>query len=161
MCPDDREKLSFSELDRLRRERKGGGGGGERRPRGPGAEARRQQATQAYLKEADRLFTTAQGGAEGDAFARAVEAAHGTPELAEACRAYRDAVGLPDDPALLSLFLDADDPEIVAEAIRKLGERHASGEVQISRGIKSQLRVLEQSTDDDVAYEAEELLARL
>jgi hypothetical protein len=159
MCPDDREKLSFSELDRLRRERKKGGG--ERRPRGPGGEARAKQATQAYLKEADRLFTSAQGGAEGDALARAVQAAHGTPDLAEACRAYCDAVGMPDDPALLSLFLDADDPAIVADAIRKLAERQQSGEVQISRGIKSQLRVLEQSTDDDVAYEAEELLARL
>ena len=80
----------------------------------------------------------------------------------KALSSYERALQLsPDDPALLSLFLDADDPEIVAEAIRKLGERHASGEVQISRGIKSQLRVLEQSTDDDVAYEAEELLARL
>ncbi|HKJ24439.1 MAG TPA: hypothetical protein VKB65_06425 [Myxococcota bacterium] len=159
MCPDDREKLSFSELDRLRRERKQGGG--EHRPRGPGAEARSKQATDAYLKEADNLFTAAPGGAEGEALARAVRSAHGTADLADACRAYRDAVGMPDDPALLSLFLDADDPAIVAETIRALAEAHGAGRVQVSRGIKSQLRVLEQNTDDDVAYEAEELLARL
>ncbi len=159
MNSDEREKLSFSELDRIRRE--GRDGGGERRPRGKAAEARSKQATEGYLKEAGKIFTDAQGGAEGDALARAVEAAHGTPELAEACRAYREAVGLPGDLALLSLFLDADDPAIVAEAIRKLAEGHEAGEVQVSRGLKSQLRVLEQSSDDDVAYEAEELLARL
>jgi len=159
MCPDDREKLSFSELDRLRRERQRGDGGS--RPRGPGAQARTKQAAEAYLKEAGKLFTAAQGGAEGDALARAVHAAHGTPELAEACRAYRDGVGMPDDASLLSLFLDADDPGIVAEAIRTLAEGHAAGGLTVSRGIKSQLRGLEQSTDDDVAYEAEELLARL
>jgi len=160
MCPDDRGKLSFSERDRLLRERKQGGDG-EQRPRGAAAEARSKQATDAYLKEAGKLFTDAEGGAEGEALGRAVEAAHGTPELADACRAYRDAIGLPGDAALLSLFLDADDPAIVAEAIRKLGEGHDAGSIQISRGVKSQLRVLEQGSDDDVAYEAEELLARL
>jgi hypothetical protein len=160
MGADDREKLSFSELDRLRRERKQGGGG-ERQPRGPGAEARAKQATQAYLKKADALFSGEKGDAEGEGLARAVQAAHGTSGLAEACRAYRDAVGMPEDPALLSLFLDADDPAVVAEAVRALALGHESGRLQVSRGIKSQLRVLEQSTDDDVAYEAEELLARL
>lgn len=162
MCPDDREKLSFAELDRLRRERKaGGGGGGQQRPRGAAAQARSKQATEAYLKEAGKLFSDAQGGADGEALARAIEAAHGTPGLADACHAYREAVGLPDDPALISLFLDAEDPALVADALRHLAEGQEAGRIAISRGLKSQLRVLEQGTDDDVAYEAEELLARL
>jgi hypothetical protein len=160
MCPDDREKLSFAELDRLRRERKAGGGG-ERRPGGAASQARSKQATQAYLKEAGKLFSDAPGGAEGEALGRAVEAAHGTPGLADACRAYREGVGFPDDPALLSLFLDAEEPALVADALRHLAEAHDAGRIAISRGLKSQLRILEQSTDDDVAYEAEELLARL
>lgn len=159
MCPDDREKLSFSELDRLRRERKHGGG--EPRPRGAAAEARAGQATQAYLEEADKLFSGAHGGAEGEALARAVQDAHGTPGLTDACRAHRDALGLPDDASLLSLFLDADDPALVAEAVRQLAAGHEAGAITIARGVKSQLRVLAQSADDDVAYEAEELLARL
>jgi hypothetical protein len=159
MCPDDREKLTCSEIDRRRRER--GRGDDERRPRGPGAQARSEEATGAYLKEVDKLFSDAPGGAAGEALARAVQAAHGTPGLGDACQAYRDAVGMPDDPALLSLFLDADDPPIVAEAIRTLAAAHGAGTLQVSRGIKSQLRALAQSSDDDVAYEAEELLARL
>lgn len=159
MCPDDREKLTFSELDRLRREKDRGGG--ERRPRGAAAEARAEQATAAYLKEADKLFGSGPGGAAGEALARGVSEAHGTPGFTDACRAYREAAGMPGDASLLSLFLDADDPALVAETIRTLAAGHDAGSLQLSRGIKSQLRVLEQSSDDDVAYEAEELLARL
>jgi len=159
MGRDDREKLSFSELDRLRRERKQGGD--DPRPQGAGAQARSKEATSAYLKEVDKLFSDAQGGAEGEALARAVQEAHGTPGLREACKAYRDAAGMPSKPAMLSLFLDCGDPPLVAETLRALAAVHAEGAAPISRGIKSQLRVLAQHTDDDVAYEAEELLARL
>jgi len=107
VCPDDREKLTFSELDRLRREKDRGGGEG--RPRGAGAEARAKQATGAYLKEADKLFGGGtRGGAEGAELAKAVADAHGTPGLAEACRAYRETVGLPDDPARYTLCMHAE-----------------------------------------------------
>jgi hypothetical protein len=68
---------------------------------------------------------------------------------------------LPAEASLLSLFLDAEDHAIVAEAIRALAAGQADGSLQVSRGIKSQLRVLAQSPNDDVAYEAEELLERL
>ena len=159
MCPDDHGKISFSELDRLRREK--GQDSGERRPRGAAAEARSKEATSAYLKQVDKLFTDAQGGAEGEELARAVTEAHGTPAFTEACRAYREGVGIPTDAALLSLFLDAEDAALVAESIRALAAAHDAGSLQVSRGVKSQLRALEQKPDDDVAYEAEELLARL
>lgn len=159
MCPDDREKLSFSERDRIRRE--GGQGNGERRPRGEAAERRSKEATSAYLKEADKLFSDAQGGTDGEAAIKAVMDAHGTPGFTDACRAFRESVGVPATASLLSLFLDAEDVGLVAEAIRALGAGLESGDLEISRGIKSQLRVLEQSPDDDVAYEAEELLAKL
>ena len=155
---DDRRKLSFSELDRLRREKQGDG---ERRPRGAAAEARTKEATADYLKQVDKLFSTAKGGAAGEALVKAVRDAHGTPALTDACRALRDALGMPDDPGLLSMFLDTDDPGIVADAVRALAAGLEAGRFEISRGVKSQLRVLEQSSDDDVAYEAEELLARL
>ena len=53
---DDRPKLSWSEIDKLRsqapRDRS------EPRPRGKHAEARAKEATRAYLKDADRLFSS-------------------------------------------------------------------------------------------------------
>lgn len=155
---DDRPKLSFSERDRRRREKEQGY---DSQPRGAAAQARSKEATASYLKEVDKLFTDAKGGVEGEALAKAVEDAHGTPEFTAACIAYRDGLGMPTEAALLSRFLDADAPALVAEALRGFAAGHAAGTLEISRGVKSQLRVLEQSPDDDVAYEAEELLARL
>ena len=161
MGRDDRGKLSFSELDKLRRERGRGGSSREQRPQGPGAEARSREATAAYLKEVDKLFSDAKGGAAGEALAKAVRDSHGTPELAAACRAYRDAVGIPEEEGLLSLFLDAEDDGIVVAAVQALAAGQRAGTLEISRSVKSRLRVLAQSSGDDVAFEAEELLARL
>jgi len=71
----DREKKSFSELDRQRRE---GRGDGERRPGGKAAEQRSQAATKQYLQEIEGAFS---GGkkAEAEKLAGAMRDAHGTP----------------------------------------------------------------------------------
>lgn len=155
---DDRPKRTFSERDRLRRE---GGGDRERRPRGEAAEARMRQATSAYLKEADKLFSSAKGGAEGERLAAEIHKSHGTPELADACRAYLDALGPPRDPTLLGLFLDSGDNALVTTALRMLLELRREGALEPTAGLRSQLRVLEQDFDDDVAEAAEDLLAEL
>ena len=70
---------------------------------------------------------TGKGGAEGERLAREMREARGTPDLAGACRAYRDAVGLPEDPAQLSLFLDSGDPELVLAALGALRAAQAGG----------------------------------
>jgi len=51
---------------------------------------------------------------------------HGTAGLADACRAYRDALGLPADASLLSIFLDAGDPALVCAALRRRSRPVAS-----------------------------------
>ncbi len=158
MSNDDRPKRTFSELDRLRRE---GGGPGERRPRGKAAEARAKQATTAYLKEADKIFSSASGGAEGERLAGEMRKAHGTPDLAGACRAYLDALGVPGEAELLALFLDSGETDLQAAALRALLELQRAGSLQASAGLKSQVRVLEQDFDDEVAEAAEDLLAEL
>jgi hypothetical protein len=66
---------------------------------------------------------------------------------------------MPEDAGLLSLFLDADDREIVIAALQGLAAGRRAGRLEISRSVKSRLRVLAQDRDDDVAFEAEELLA--
>jgi len=58
----DRDKKSFSELDRQRRERRGAG---EPRPASPAARVRVESAKKQYLKQVDSLFSKAKGGAEG------------------------------------------------------------------------------------------------
>ena len=87
--------------------------------------------------------------------------ARGTPGFAAACRAYRDALGLPEDPAQLSLFLDSGDPELVLAALAALRAARAGGTLQPTSGLRTQLRLLAQDANDAVAEAAEELLASL
>src|SRR5262245_57679446 len=152
----DRDKKSFSELDRLRRERRGSAE--PKRAAGPAQQARLESAKKQYLKQVDGLFARGKGGAEGERLAAAVRGARGTPGLADACRAYRDCVGAPADAALISCFLDAGEPELVLAGLEALRAERAAGRVELTSGLRTQLRMLAQVSDDAVASAAEELL---
>jgi hypothetical protein len=153
----DREKKSFSELDRLRRERRGPAEG---RSASPAQRARLESAKKQYVKAIDAIFSKGKGGAEGERLAQAVRDARGTPELAAACRAYRDAVGAPADAGLIACFLDAGETEIVLAGLESLRAAREAGRVELGAGLRTQLRMLVQSPDDGVAGAAEELLER-
>ena len=154
----EREKLSFSELDRRRRE---GRGSGDRPPAGPKAGERSEAATRQYLKEIDGIFAKGSGGAEGERLTKAMRDAHGTPGLAAACREFRDALGVPDDPSDLALFFDCGDPEIIVAALEASRAMCEGGTLRPSSGMRSQLRMLAQHADDAVAEAAEDLLELL
>jgi hypothetical protein len=151
---DDRPKLSYSERDKLLRERRG-------RPSEPRSRAAREEqarASEQSLKEADSLFSIGRGGAEGARLATEMRNAQGTADLAPACQTYRDQIGMPLDPALLSLFLDTQDPDLVVAALEGLLEQKSSGSLEIRSGLRSQLRGLAQDRDDTIAGISEELL---
>ncbi len=154
----DRPRRSWREIDAMR---------GKSRhtsspePRGPAARERSRAATQHYLKQLDGLFSKAKGGAQGERLEKAVRDAFGTPAMADACRAYRDALGLPEDTGLLTLFLDARDPEILRGVLEALHAAQRAGKLRATSGLRTQLRLLLQEPDDVVAESAEELLAKL
>lgn len=147
---DDGRKLSYSERDRLRRE-------GGRPPSGR-ARAEDARASKAALAAADTLFTEEEGGQPGKAAAAAVRDAHGTPELATACRAYVEAVGVPSDRSLLSIFLDAGDKPLSISVLDELLREKAAGGAALEGGLRRQVRILAEDFDDDLASRAEELL---
>lgn len=151
-----RERLSWREIDKRR-------GGArpteERRPRNAAEQARASAAAKAYTKQLDAMFVKGKGGAEGERLARAMRDARGTADFGAACRAYRDAVGLPEETAQLSLFLDSGDPELVLAALAALSTAHGAGKLQASSGLRTQLRLLAQDANDAVAEDAEALLA--
>ncbi len=152
----DGDKLSFSERDRRRRE---GGGGDENRPQGV-SKFRQEQAANQYLKKLDGLF--AKPGAELEKLAAAVRAAHGTELLTDACRAYRDTAGCPSHPALIGMFLDSGDSELMVGVLESLIRQSGSGEaLELSGGLRSQLRMLVDGRDSVIAGLAEDLLATL
>ena len=153
-----REKLSWREIDQRR---SGARPREERRPQSPADQARAAAAAKAYTKQLDAMFVKGKGGAEGEKLARAMRDARGTPEFAAACRAYRDTVGMPEETAQLALFLDSGDPELVLAALAALRAAHASGKLQASSGLRTQLRLLAQDANDAVAEDSEALLAEL
>lgn len=157
---DDDRKLSYSELDKLRRERRSDDRGGRRQ--GKAAQARSDMATKQYLQDIDKLFSSAEGGTEGEALAKAVRDAHGTPELDDACREYREKFGIPKSPDLLSLFLDCRAPDLVIATLDALiALMGADDDFAVGRGVQSQLRTLAQGFDNDIAERAEEILEGL
>jgi len=154
----DRPKRTFAELDRMRRE----GGRRDDAPRGHVARVRQEKARRGALEEADSLFATDRGGPEGDRLAEAMRDAHGTPDLAAACRAYRDEIGtLPRSAELLSLFLDTGEEELVVAALEALLDLQNAGGIEVSGRLKSQVRVLSQDFNSAIADVAEELLEGL
>jgi len=154
----DRDRPSWSEIDRRR---SGTAAREQPRPRGRHAEARLERATREYVKELDGLFSGEQGGAEGEALAKAVRDAHGTPGLADACRAYREGVGWPVEPALVALFLDSRDVELVAGALEAFAEALRVGPVETPASLRSQIELLADDFDNRVAQAAEDVLELL
>jgi hypothetical protein len=152
----DGDKLSFSERDRRRRERALGSEGD--RPQSKEGRERSASASKQYLKEIDGLFAKGTKQEISD-LANAMRDAHGSEGLADACRAYAGAAGLPDDVALISLFLDADDRELALAGFDALRAAEDSGTLKRTAGLRSQLRILSESPDDSIAEAAEELLA--
>lgn len=152
----ERERLSWSEIDKLRDKARSQRG---ERPRGKQAQQRAARQTREALKDADSLFTSERGGAAGAALASAVRDAHGTPDLEQACRDYVAALGVPTSADLLSIFLDTRKRDLIVAALEMLYARKCAGELKMSGGLKSQLRVLAQEPDDDVAGLSEDLLA--
>jgi hypothetical protein len=150
-----RERLSWREIDR----RRGSARPSQPNPPSAAEKTREGAAAKAYMKQLDGLFVKARGGAEGERLARAMREARGTPGLADACRAYRAAVGLPDDAVQLSLFLDSGDAELVLTALAALRSAHAEGRLSPTSGLRTQLRLLAQDANDAIAEGAEELLA--
>lgn len=148
----DRPKLSWREIDQRRSQ--GSTNRGQRGPRGKAAEARAVEASRAYLKDADRLFSSP----EAEELAKAMRDAHGSPEFAPACHAYRVRLGTPRDPVLLSLFLDSGDADLVSAALEALLALAEGDGLEASAGLRSQLRLLAESPDDDIAGAAEDLI---
>ncbi len=131
------------------------------RPRNAAAQERSEQATQSYLKEIDKLFTSTGRSAEAESLIKQLRDAHGTPELPEVCRTFRDELGMPREAPLLSIFLDSNEAEFVIAALETLSTLQGENEIELGKGIQSQLRVLAQDFNNEIAEIAEEILEKL
>jgi hypothetical protein len=110
------------------------------------------------MKKLDGLFSEKKDSGEAQKLEAAVRAAHGTPKLAAACREYVEAVGLPTEVALIGIFLDCGEEELVAGGLLALKNGSQSGEIQLSPGLRSQIRMLAEDPSDEIAELAEEII---
>ena len=150
----DRPRLSWREID----QRRSGGRSQREEPRGRAADRARAEMKSDALKQAGSLFSLEQGGSEGAGLANAMRAAHGSDDFAQACREYCQTIGIPRDPALLALLLDSGDHELIVAALEAFHSTKQAGSFELTAGLKSQLRILQQERDDTVAGISEELL---
>ena len=152
---DEREKLTFAELDKLRR------GGDDPRGKPRGAEGQAKRASEQYKKELDSLFSDGPGGQRGEELAQAMRAAHGGDGFVEACRAYRDELGTPLEPDLLGLFLDTGDADLVVGALEAvLAALDAGAEFEATKSLRRQFVTLAEDFDARIADVAEEVVER-
>jgi len=142
---DDREKLSWREIDKLRdRSRHYSSEGKSFKER----TLRSDWAKKQHLREAEKFF---QGRKGTEAYKTAQAALHekfGTKEFQEALENFLKQFGLPDDWGTLLLVLDANNPQWVPKALAAAKEMYAKRSLIEQKGFKGKVKVLAMTTKD-------------
>jgi hypothetical protein len=156
----DRDKLTFSERDKLQREKRAEGG--SRRGRGGRAQQRSRWASNSYKRKVEeRLF-----GKKEDAPRRRLEErlreAHDTPNFLRVYREYAKTFGMPSSIDLLMLLLDLGEDREIVRVLEQLGDVVEDAPQEQRNLLRSRLRNLEMSASSDaVADAAADLLGQL
>ena len=156
---DDREKLSWREIDRQRdRSRHYSSEGRSFQER----TLRSDWAKKQHLREAEKFF---QGKKGSDEYKKAYTALHdkyGTPGFEEAAKKFILEFGPPDDWGTLILLLDAKDPGVAKAALGPVKELYQKRSPIEQKGLKGKLKVLAMTTrDKNLREETEKTLEGL
>jgi len=156
---DEREKLSWREVDQLRdRSRHVSGGRKSYQER----TLRSDWAKKQHLRAAEKFFKGRKGTDEYKAADAALHEKYGTPGFQEAAKNFLQQFGLPDEWGSLLLVLDFHDPKWVKEALAALKGMYAKRSLIEQKGFKGKVRVLVMTTTDKgVRLEAEKILEEL
>jgi hypothetical protein len=156
---DDREKLSWREIDQMRdRSRHVSGGPKSYQER----TLRSDWAKKQHLREAEKFF---QGRKGTDAYKAADIAMHekyGTPDFQEAAKNFLQQFGLPDEWGSLLLVLDFHEAKWVKEALAAMKGMYEKRSLIEQKGFKGKVKVLVMTTaDKEVRLEGEKILEEL
>ncbi len=156
---DEREKLSWREIDR-RRDRSRYAPKEEPKERAPSPRA--EWMKKQYRKEADKLFLGKKGTKKHQKAHGDIDRYHGTGQFEEIVKSYLDQYGLPDDWSTLSLLLDYSDPKTVQESLEAMRALYGSRPLMEKQGFKARLDILAMTaSDSDLRDFAEEMLKTL
>jgi hypothetical protein len=142
---DDREKLSWREIDKLRdhgRHVSGEGKGFKERT------LRSDWAKKQHLREAEKFFQGKKGTEAYKAAHSALHEKYATPEFQAAAKNFLEQFGLPDEWGTLVLILDLNDPKWVKEALVAMKGMYEKRSLIEQRGFKGKVKVLAMTIGD-------------
>jgi hypothetical protein len=175
----DRDKKSFSELDKQRRDRQRSGQPDRSEEGRSQKQLESSKAYNTYKRQLERAFD---GGGLPQAMKEklgetdvgktakarkaalvAITEASAPAQIIEALNAFRAEHGFPEDETVLAKLLELQDhPVIVAEALRTIATLHAAGTLKRGASLKARVKTVKMVIDDDeVVALATDLLTKL
>lgn len=156
---DDREKLSWREIDKRRdRTHHYSSEGKSFKER----TLRSDWAKKQHLREAEKFFQGKKGTEAYKAAHAALHEKYGTGDFQVAMANFLQQFGLPDDWGTLLLILDAHEPKWVQEALMVLKELYEKRSLIEQKGFKGKVKVLAMTTKDkNIRQECEKILEGL
>jgi hypothetical protein len=154
---EDRERLSWREIDQ-RRDRPGHQG--PKQPRVPKKQA--EKVRQQALAQAEALFKGKRALPEYKAALRKLESHYGTKKFGAYVKEFLEEYGLPEEWGALNRLLDYPDPVVVGEALKAMAAQAGARSRVEQQGFKGRLQVLAlTSPEGEIRRAAEEILAGL
>jgi len=153
---DDRERLSWREID----QRRDGSRHREKAPpRAPKAQA--ELMRKQFLAQAEAMFKGKRARPEYQTDLKKLEAAHGSKKFSVLAKKFLEEYGLPEEWGALTLFLDYEDPATVTEALQTMADQAEKRSRVEKQGFKGRLQVLAlTSSHGEIRRVAEEILAK-
>ncbi|MGA2954624.1 MAG: hypothetical protein ABSF48_02750 [Thermodesulfobacteriota bacterium] len=152
---EDREKLSWREIDQRRDRSSHVSGGKSYQERSLKSDWAKKQ----HLREAEKFF---QGKKGTEAYKKAYTALHekyGTPGFKEAAQKFIQEFGMPDDWGTLLLIMDINEPALVKDAIVAMKGMYEKRSPIEQKGFKGKLKILAMTAKDkSVRQEVEKIL---
>ena len=142
---DEREKLSWSEIDK-RRDRSRHVSGEKPSYK---KSKRSEWALKQYRKEAERLLMGKKGSEAYKKARNAIHDRHGTPKFNAAVKSFVREYGLPDDWDTLFLLLDYRDADLVEEVLSRLMASYQERSLTEMQGFRAKLEIMEPTINDD------------
>ncbi|MEW6657514.1 MAG: hypothetical protein AB1424_02515 [Thermodesulfobacteriota bacterium] len=154
---DDRERLTWKEIDQRRDRQQHQAPKKTRLPKKE-AERERQQA----LRQAEALFKGKRGRPEYQTALRELETHHGTKKFHYFVKFFVNEYGLPEEWGALNRLLDYNEPLLVAEVLRAMAGQLGSRSRVEQQGFRGRVQILALTSPHlEVRRQAEEILAGL
>ena len=155
---EEREKLSWREIDQRRDHSRHVSGGRSYKERSLKSDWAKKQ----HLREAEKFF---QGKKGTEPYKKAYGTLHekyGTPDFKDAAQKFIGEFGMPDDWGTLLLLMDTDEPAWVKDAIAALKEMGEKRSPLEQKGFKGKLKILAMTAKDkSLRQEVEKILREI